>query len=225
MSGWLVVGLGNPGPEYRETRHNVGFRVVDRLIEGLNARPASSLPSFDLWNAVRPEGEIYLIKPMTFMNLSGVAVSDFLQFRSLPLSRIMIVFDDVALPLGSLRLRPSGSGGGHRGMSHIIDALGSTDIPRLRLGIDAPRRPGQPLRDFVLEPFGPAECQLVNRLVDRAAAATRSWFCEKLSSVMGRFNGPLPPDPHDIESGKNGNSNHPGPTNSAQRGNQIDKIG
>ena len=174
MNRWLVIGLGNPGHQYVLTRHNVGFFVVDRLVARLGARHAGSFSTFELWSSVRPEGEIYLMKPTTFMNLSGHALEDFCDLCSVPMNQTLVVFDDVDLRLGTLRLRSSGSGGGHRGMNHIIEVLASKDIPRMRLGIDGPGRLDQALRDYVLETFDADEMDLLERVIDRSVQAVET---------------------------------------------------
>jgi len=182
----LVLGLGNPGPEYALTRHNVGFRVVDELVRrrslALRAGPCNA------WVA-EGDGVLYA-QPQTFMNRSGYSARCFAEHRGIAVVDVLVVFDDVHLPLGRLRLRPYGSPGGHRGMESVIENLRSNAVPRLRLGV-ASEEPvdGAVLRDFVLEPFVAAEVEAVDAMIRRAADACESWLAEGIDAAMSRFNG------------------------------------
>lgn len=187
----LIVGLGNPGLQYAGTRHNVGFLLLDRLIESLHASPARDGQNYLLWSGTRASGEVvYLMKPLTYMNLSGEALITFLNNHPMEASNILITYDDVSLPLSRIRFRASGSAGGQKGMNHIIEVMQSRDIPRLRLGINSEYRLGRPLPEFVLEPFADEECDTVRLMLDRAAEATELWLREGVGSAMGRFNAP-----------------------------------
>ncbi len=182
----LVLGLGNPGPEYAATRHNVGFRVVDELVRrrALGLRAGSC----NAWSA-EADGVLY-VQPQTFMNRSGYTARCFAEHRGVDPGDVLVVFDDVHLPLGKLRVRPSGSPGGHRGMESVIENLRSNVVPRLRLGV-APEQPidGEILRDFVLEPFAEAESAAVEAMIRRAADACECWLAEGVAAAMNRFNG------------------------------------
>jgi PTH1 family peptidyl-tRNA hydrolase len=162
-----VVGLGNPGPEYRETRHNVGQRVVDHLARALHrpfAREGQAMVARAQWR-----GEpLYLVKPLSFMNVSGPVVATVLRRLGLGPADIVLVYDDLDLPLGTVRLRMKGSHGGHNGVRSVIEALGTPDIRRVKVGIG---RPGQrsEVVDHVLEPFEPAEHEVVDAAVREAA--------------------------------------------------------
>lgn len=194
----LIVGLGNPGPRYEGTRHNVGFAVVERLAARLGAgRPRAEGPA--LVAPVRDGGvELELAQPLTYMNRSGVAVRRLLESRRLGPEALLVIYDDIHLPLGTLRVRPGGSAGGHNGMKSIIAALGTEAFARLRVGI-GPSRPvaGEDLPGFVLSPFTRSERPLVDAAVEAAADAARVWAAEGVEAAMARFNGwkavPEPP--------------------------------
>ncbi len=182
----LVLGLGNPGPEYAVTRHNVGFRVVDELVRrrnlALRAGPCNA------WLA-EGDGVLYA-QPQTFMNRSGYSARCFAEHRGIAEVDVLVVFDDVHLPLGRLRLRPSGSPGGHRGMESVIENLRSNAVPRLRLGVAAAEAiDGAVLRDFVLEPFAAVELETVEAMIGRAADACECWLADGIDAAMSRFNG------------------------------------
>jgi PTH1 family peptidyl-tRNA hydrolase len=185
---FLIVGLGNPGREYRQNRHNVGFMAVDRLAERLGVTftrlEAKALVTKGDYQGRR----IILAKPQTYMNLSGQATRALLNFYKVPLPNLLVVYDDVDLPLGSLRMRPGGGSAGQRGMESIIDRLGSQDFPRLRLGIGRP--PGRmDAAEYVLHDFSPAEKNTVAAALDRAVQAILIFASEGLEAAMNRFNG------------------------------------
>ena len=189
---WLVAGLGNPGERYRRTRHNVGFMVVDVLADRHGAR--NPRVEADAWVAESSIGgeDVLLVKPMTFMNRSGVAVAPLLQERGLPASALVAVVDDVALDLGTLRVRERGSHGGHNGLRSIADVLGTDDFPRVRLGIRQGADPVD-LAQFVLSDFAPEEILVVQDIVGLAADALSTLVREGASSAMNRYNAPLRP--------------------------------
>lgn len=188
----LVVGLGNPGQAYLNTRHNVGFLLLDRLISRWQANEISLIPQGICYTAVSDQGSLLAMKPMTYMNLSGDAVSALSEVAPVTPARMLICYDDVSLPLGTLRVRASGSAGGHKGLQHILGVLESDAVPRLRLGIDSAGREGSPLKDFVLQPFAAEEQDLVLRVLDRAADAVDAWLHQDIQAVMGQYNGPVP---------------------------------
>jgi PTH1 family peptidyl-tRNA hydrolase len=185
---FLIVGLGNPGREYRETRHNVGFMLVDRLAVKLNAR-FTRLQSKALVASGLYEGnKIILAKPQTFMNLSGASVQGLMHFYKLPIERLLIVHDHLDLPLGTIRLRPDGGGGGQRGMESILQRLGTDVFARLRLGIGRP--PGQmDPAAYVLQDFSSADQDVLSEALNRAAEAALTWIAEGLDAAMNKFNG------------------------------------
>jgi len=183
----LVAGLGNPGARYRGTRHNLGFEVVDRLAarHGLSASPWRHLADTAEWR--RPDGIVLLVKPLTFMNLSGDAVAALMAFYKIDLDQVLIVCDDVNLPLGRLRARPSGSEGGNNGLKSISASLGTTEYMRLRIGAGRgdPRRD---LADHVLSRFSPEEIGTMRTAIDRAADAVEMWIDDGIARVMNAFN-------------------------------------
>lgn len=179
----LVAGLGNPGHEYAGTRHNVGFLVADEL-----ARRSACGFSFDTkWNSeVANCGGRIIMKPQTFMNLSGEAVAGYSRYFKLNREEIMIILDDASLPLGTLRLRRSGTAGGHNGLESILVHLGSEAVPRLRVGIGAPG--GKALHDHVLGKFEPAELPALQDAVSKAADAFEYSNAHGLEAAMNQFN-------------------------------------
>jgi len=191
----LVVGLGNPGREYVGTRHNIGFEVVDRLAEKLGWMRAGEFDrlarsKFDGLAYDGPVGEnekLLLLKPMTYMNLSGKAVQAALGFYQATPADIMIVLDDLALPCGKLRIRPGGSDGGHNGLRDIQRALATREYPRLRLGIDPPPPPIAG-RDYVLGRFSPEQRKQIDPAIDRAASAILTWIDKGIEKAMNEFN-------------------------------------
>ena len=185
---FLITGLGNPGPQYRRTRHNVGFMLVDRLAAQLGVK-FSRLESKALVTKGEHAGRrIVLAKPQTFMNLSGQSVGALARFYKIPLSNLLIAYDEVDLPLGVLRLRAEGSSAGQKGMASIIDRLGSQEFPRLRIGIGRP--PGRmDAADYVLQDFSPGEIELIETALDRAVEAVLVFVTDGLDAAMNRYNG------------------------------------
>ena len=135
---YLIIGLGNPGREYRDNRHNVGFMLIDRLIVRLDARGMKLQSKAIVTSAIYEEHKLILAKPQTYMNLSGQAVGSLVRFYKVPLEHLLVAYDEVDLPLGSLRLRPGGGSAGHNGMQSIIEKLGTQQFPRLRVGVSRP---------------------------------------------------------------------------------------
>ena len=193
----LIVGLGNPGPRYARTRHNVGFRVLDALAERAGASPAGHRFAGRFREGALAGEPVGLLAPETFMNRSGEAVAQAIAALPVadPARELLVVFDDADLPLGRLRLRARGSSGGHNGLADVLDRLGSEQLPRLRFGIGRPSEPKGTV-DFVLEPFSPAEEELLALAVPRAVDAVACFVREGVAAAMNRFNGPWPePDP------------------------------
>jgi len=188
MASRLIVGLGNPGQNYAETRHNAGFLLVDRLVDRLGAQARAGGHGYMLWMAQTDRLDIALVKPLTYMNLSGLAVAEFLRRHPLTLDEVLVVYDDVALPLGAIRIRPAGSAGGQKGMRHIIETLETDQLARLRIGVDAPFRAGEPLADFVLSDFREEELPDLRDALARAEEAAIAWLHEDIAQVMARFN-------------------------------------
>ncbi len=183
----LIVGLGNPGREYAETRHNVGWMTLDRLAEraGWNVRVKGRDAAATVRGKYR-DLDLMLAKPLTFMNDSGIAVRKVLARERVPLEEMLVVVDDFALPYGRLRLRPSGSAGGHNGLRSIIGELGTDRFARLRVGIGEPRRGAV---DHVLSRFSSAERALLSELLDAAVDAVEDWAIEGTGAAANRWNG------------------------------------
>lgn len=183
----MIVGLGNPGPQYVDTRHNAGFLVVDRIAERLDARldteAAGSLVGTGVWRGQALE----LAQPQTFMNRSGGAVEGLLRHAGLQASQMLLVYDDLALPVGQIRLRGKGSAGGHNGVQDVIDVLGSTEFPRLRVGVGDRFDRGKQV-DFVLSPFDADEHDTVDEALDRAVEAALAVAHDGLVAAMNVHN-------------------------------------
>ena len=179
-----IVGLGNPGTEYSGTRHNVGFDVVDELARRWGVKLKKWKTTADL--AVVPDREVLLVEPKTFMNESGLAVSAVMAFYKIQPADVLVVVDEIQLPLGKLRLRWSGSAGGHNGLKSVIAHVGQ-DFPRLRIGVDR-GHPESMLRSHVLSKFPPGEREVVERAVSRAADAVETFVSDGLQVAMNRFN-------------------------------------
>jgi PTH1 family peptidyl-tRNA hydrolase len=184
---WLIIGLGNPGPEYTDTYHNVGFRVVELLAEGRGASDAYKTPSARILGT-RVEGmAAVLVQPQTYMNRSGGALPALFDRFGLD-SRVLVISDDLALPVGKLRVRERGSAGGHNGLKSIGSAIGSDDYLRVRVGI-LPDRPIDGTRDFVLSPVARPDRDVLGRSERLAAEAVKHILVDGARSAMSRFNG------------------------------------
>jgi len=184
---WLVVGLGNPGPDYATTRHNAGFMVLDLLGARLGARFTAHRGRADVLTGVVGGVPTVLMKPKTYMNLSGGPVASLRDFYKVPLDRIVVVHDELDLPFDTLRLKRGGGDGGHNGLRSVTAAFGSPEYLRVRVGIGRP--PGQldPAR-FVLKPFAAAERTLLELHIDRAADAVESLLSSGLPAAQNAFN-------------------------------------
>lgn len=186
---WMIVFLGNPGPEYEDTRHNVGFRVGDAVAKKCGAE-IRRLKNRALTAKCSLGGkEVLLVKPQTYMNLSGEAVRPLADFYKLDSRRILVVSDEVALPPGRIRLRQSGSAGGHNGLKNIIACLGTDQFPRLRLGVGAPPHPDYAMMDWVLGSIRGEDAKLVDQAVARAAEAVECCVSEGVERAMNKYNG------------------------------------
>ena len=179
----MIVGLGNPGPRYQYTRHNIGFMAVD----GLARRLDTEIKNIKFKSLYTKKGDLILVKPQTFMNLSGEAVVPFLNYFKLEPQDLMVVYDDMDLPLGQIRIRPKGSGGGHNGMGSIIKLLGRDDFPRLRIGIGRPN-PMQSNADYVLRIFEKDEMPSVTEALIKAVDALETWVNDGLDTAMNKYN-------------------------------------
>ena len=189
---WLIVGLGNPGREYARTRHNCGFRAVDILAEKLGCKVDKS--KFQgLYGQTTYHGtKLFLLKPQTFMNLSGRSVLQLSAYFNIPPQRIIVLFDDISLPPGRLRIRADGSAGGHNGIKSIIGELGSQDFPRVKIGVGAKPNAEQDLADWVLSCFSASEEKDLSSALQRAADAALSIIERGIPETANRFNGSHP---------------------------------
>lgn len=190
---YLIVGLGNPGKEYTGSRHNLGYQVV----EALSRRLKTAKPVQKYWSlcaaADYKDKQVMLVQPLTYMNRSGRAVIELLRNNPVNLAELMIVYDDLDLPPGVIRLRRKGGSAGHRGIQSIIEALGTTEFPRLRIGIGKP--PGEiEGGDYVLQPVDPADSALIDEVITRAVEAVILFIEEGLETAMNTYNQALPSD-------------------------------
>lgn len=184
---YLLAGLGNPGTEYERTRHNAGFRVLEAAAGRWGAE-WKAWQNLAMYAKVSVNGQdVFLLKPLTYMNESGRAVSSLARFYKIPPQNCLICFDEVALPIGQLRLRKSGSAGGQKGMKSVIEQLGTQDIVRLRVGI-GPKPDKIDLVNFVLGKFSPAEEETLSSTVDRAVTALETYLSQGLEKAMGQIN-------------------------------------
>ncbi len=182
----LVAGLGNPGSKYEKTRHNVGFRVIDELARRWGIGPFRQQFSGLAGAGRYREDKVLLLKPMTFMNRSGQSIREALTFHKLEPADLLVVVDDMALPLGRLRFRPQGSAGGHNGLTDIIQQLGTDGFARLRIGIE--QVSGDEMVGHVLSPFSRQEEEVVDPAISRAADGAECWMSEGIGEAMTRFN-------------------------------------
>ena len=189
---WLIVGLGNPGPEYAKTRHNIGFRCIDLLADKLGCRIDKA--KFEgLYGQTDYHGcRLYLLKPLTYMNLSGRAVLQLSAYFQIPPQRIIVLFDDISLEPGRLRVRSNGSAGGHNGIKSIIGELGSQDFPRVKIGVGAKPHPDFDLAAWVLSTFSAQEEKALVFSLENGAAAALTVLEEGVPAAANKFNGSHP---------------------------------
>ncbi|MDO4825033.1 MAG: aminoacyl-tRNA hydrolase [Bacillota bacterium] len=186
---WIVVGLGNPGPKYDWTRHNVGFLVVDELADRANI-PVQRVKYKALTNTTKLGGKsVLLMKPVTYMNLSGEAVGQAARFYKVPPERILVISDDVSLPQGKLRIRRSGSAGGHNGLKNIIAHLGTDQFPRVKVGVGNKPRPDSDMAAWVLGKFTGPDREAMEAAVKKAADAVTCFIEQGADKAMAHFNG------------------------------------
>ena len=189
---WLIVGLGNPGREYEKTRHNAGFRALDLLAEDLGCK-VDKLKFQGLYGQANYKGsKIYLLKPQTYMNLSGRSVLQLSAYFNIPPQRIIVLFDDISLEPGRLRIRADGSAGGHNGIKSIIAEVGSQDFPRVKIGVGGKAHPNQDLADHVLSTFSALEEKALAVSLKNAADATLAIIDKGVPDAANRFNGSKP---------------------------------
>lgn len=192
QDAWLIVGLGNPGKEYERSRHNCGFRALDRLAQALNVK-VDKLKFQGLYTQTTYNGiKLYLLKPQTYMNLSGKSVVQLSAFFKIPPERIIVLFDDISLAPGRLRVRAEGSAGGHNGIKSIIQELGSQDFPRVKIGVGAKPNPDYDLADWVLGSFSALDEKAMDVSLENAGQAALAIIDKGVSEAANRFNGSHP---------------------------------
>lgn len=185
----MLVGLGNPGREYEKTRHNVGFRASELVAQALGVK-IDRLKFQALTRQADYNGHrILLVQPQTYMNLSGAAVSALASYYKIPPARILVMFDDISLPLGRIRLRAEGSAGGHNGVKSIIQSLGSDQFPRVKIGVGAKPHPDFDLADWVLSKFSPREEELLAPALQNAADAALLFLDQGMQKAASAYNG------------------------------------
>ena len=189
---WLIVGLGNPGREYQNTRHNTGFRAIDVLAEKLGCKIDKAKFQGLYTQTVYGGRKLFLLKPQTFMNLSGRAVLQLSAYFSIPPERIIVLFDDISLPPGRLRIRADGSAGGHNGIKSIIAELGSQEFPRVKIGVGAKPNPEYDLAAWVLSTFSAKEEKDLCFALQNAADAALAIIDKGVPEAANRFNGSHP---------------------------------
>ena len=190
LDTYLLIGLGNPGREYKDNRHNIGFMLIDRLAVRLDARGMKLQSKAIVTSGLYEERKIILAKPQTYMNLSGQSVQGLLHFYKIHSENLIVAHDDIDLPLGTIRIRPGGGAGGQRGMASTIEYLGTKDFPRLRLGIGRPPGRMDP-KDYVLQDFPKDEQKLLSDILDRGADAALTFVTDGLNKAMNLFNGDI----------------------------------
>jgi len=189
-TAFLVIGLGNPGTEYRQNRHNIGFMVIDQLAQVLSI-PLQRVKFKAITGTGKFEGRrVILAKPQTYMNASGESVGPLSRYFKVPLNQLMVVHDDLDIPFGSLRIRPMGGTSGQKGMKSIVEKLGSQDFPRMRIGIGRPPGRMDPA-DYVLQNFKNDELATRDEVLDSATAAIKLFILEGLDKAMNTFNGEI----------------------------------
>lgn len=184
----LIIGLGNPGKTYEQTRHNIGFHVIDRLASKWNA-PLTQAKFKGMYSIIhRPEGKVMLLKPLTYMNLSGESVSAIMDYYDIGIDDILVIYDDLDLPTGQLRLRQKGSAGGHNGIKSLIQHLETQNFNRIRIGISRPPA-GMKVPDYVLSRFSKEESADMAEAVQKSAEACEFWLGKPFIEVMTKYNG------------------------------------
>lgn len=184
----VIVGLGNPGKEYEKTPHNVGFMMIDEIAKANNINFLLEKKHEALIGTGFIKGEkCFLIKPLTYMNLSGNAVRSFVEYYKIPIEDIIVIYDDLDLPLGKLRIRKNGSSGGHKGMKSIIENLGTNEIVRIRVGIDKPK--DMQVVDFVLHQLSKKEMETLNETIIKAPSMIDMTIQDGINAMMNIYNG------------------------------------
>ncbi|MBN2677805.1 MAG: aminoacyl-tRNA hydrolase [Anaerolineaceae bacterium] len=188
---YLFIGLGNPGRDYRYTRHNIGFICIDKLSEILNIKINRVKNKTLYGDGLSNTNKVIIAKPQTYMNLSGKAVTSLVQYYKVPLNQVLIIHDDIDLPLGTIRIRPSGSSGGQKGINSVIQMLGTDQFPRMRIGIDRPPGKMNP-ETYVLQRFTEKEAEILDEIIDRSCKACLAFMDQGIDQTMNQFNQSLP---------------------------------
>lgn len=184
---YIIVGLGNPGKEYQNTRHNVGFMVVDSLADHLNIKFSRVKFNAAITNGIYSGSKVILVKPQTYMNLSGQAVGSLLSFYKAPIENLIVAYDDIDIPFGQVRIRPKGGAGGQKGVASIIQRFGTEEFARVRVGIGRP--PGRKSASkYVLQDFDEDELIILAKVIDRAKSAILAFIEQGLDYSMNQFN-------------------------------------
>lgn len=183
---FFVIGLGNPGKKYQQTRHNLGFLVVDNFASGVNIKFKKGNGPYQYTQTTFDSQSLFIAKPTTYMNRSGQAVKKILKERNTALSRLLVLCDDCNLPLGKIRIREKGSAGGHNGLASVIDLLGTNEFPRMRLGIGYNREIN--MKEYVLSPFLPTETVQVNEMIERGSQGIIDFVQRGIDWTMNHYN-------------------------------------
>lgn len=191
-TSFLLIGLGNPGREYQNNRHNFGFMLIDRIAVRLNARGLKVQSKAIVTSGIYQERKIILAKPQTYMNLSGQSIQGLANFYKLPLENLLVAHDDLDIPFGTIRMRPGGGPGGQKGVASTIVQLGTKDFARLRLGIGRPPGRMDPSA-YVLQDFSREETKVISEVLDRAADAALEFVISGLDKAMNKYNGSIEP--------------------------------
>ena len=186
---WLIAGLGNPGAEYEKTRHNTGFMTLDLLAARLQVKVSKERFKALTAQADFDGQRLFLMKPLTYMNASGIAIEAAAHFYKIPPERVLVLFDDISLPVGKLRIRKNGSAGGHNGLKSIISCLGSDQFPRVKIGVGAKPHPDYDLADWVLSSFSKAEQPELDRALGNARDAALCVITDGCEKAAASFNG------------------------------------
>ncbi len=186
---YLIAGLGNPGREYEKTRHNAGFICADSLIDHYKAGEVRCKANALLYKAQTERGELYIAKPQTFMNLSGTAISEIMRFYKIPIENIIIIYDDVSLDVGKIRIRPKGSDGGHNGIWDIIKNLNSEQFLRIKIGVGKKPHPDYDLKDWVLGKFSDDDIKLIDAAAKKTGDICELLFDGQLDKARNKYNG------------------------------------
>lgn len=186
---YLIAGLGNPGSQYENTRHNAGFICADELVRFYSATPTRTKANAELFKANANGAEIYIIKPLTYMNLSGGAIAEVMRFFKIPVTNFIVIYDDVSLDAGKIRIRPKGSDGGHNGVYDIIKHLNSEQFLRIKIGVGKKPHPEYDLKDWVLSKFTADELKSVETAAKKTGDICNLLFAGQLDKARNMYNG------------------------------------